>query len=135
MAVSDQWPSRRCRYHMGGSDPRHTLLRAHSFMTWRRTHDSTWRADDFKAASAPAHRCQHGTSKVHTAGLLLSHTCSVLRKNMKKTGDTCMYTVGGSWLSLGPGLLMYPETCSAEGSRLLLAHLMLQLYCHTRQQA
>lgn len=23
----------------------HTLLRAHSFMTWQRNHDSTWRAD------------------------------------------------------------------------------------------
>jgi hypothetical protein len=127
MAAQEQCSSRRrrCRCHMGGSDPLHTLLRAHSFMTWRHNHNSTRRADDVKVASAPAQRCQHGTSKVHTARLLLGHTCSVLRKNMKKTGETCMYTAGwGLGCRWGAGLLMHLETCSAEGSRLLPAHLM-----------
>ena len=39
----------------------------------------------------------------------------------------------GSWLSLEDGSRMHPVTCSATGSRLLLAIilLMLQLYHHT----
>lgn len=84
----------RRRSYMGVSDDFHTLLRAHSLMTWQRSHDSTRQAQSGQVASAPAQQHQQSTGKLYTPGLMLSCTCSVLRKNMKKTGDTCTHTAG-----------------------------------------